>query len=107
MKPRGRIKSTPEDFVVEELPAYAPSGEGEHVYVRFTKRALTTDMALRAIASALGANQREAGVAGMKDKDAVTTQTISLLAPRGESPDAFAARARELRIDGVTIHDVA
>lgn len=36
--PPGRIKDSPEDFVVEEIPAYAPSGTGEHVYVRFTKR---------------------------------------------------------------------
>ncbi|MCA1664206.1 MAG: tRNA pseudouridine(13) synthase TruD, partial [Myxococcales bacterium] len=26
----GLHKATPEDFVVDELPAYAPSGEGGH-----------------------------------------------------------------------------
>ena len=36
--PRALIKGCPEDFVVEEIPAYAPSGRGEHVFVRFTKR---------------------------------------------------------------------
>ena len=55
--PRGRIKGTPEDFVVEELPAYAPSGTGEHVFVRFTKRDRTTLDAVRAIARALGATR--------------------------------------------------
>ncbi len=35
--PRGRIKVRPEDFVVEEIPAYAPTGTGEHVFIRFTK----------------------------------------------------------------------
>lgn len=106
-KPRGFIKTTPEDFVVEEIPAYAPSGEGEHVYVRFQKRGLTTDAAVGAIARAAGASARDAGVAGMKDKDAVTTQTISLLAPRGESPDALMARVRSAHVDGVTVLDVA
>jgi tRNA pseudouridine13 synthase len=107
MLPRGRIKSSPEDFVVEEIPAYEPSGAGDHVYIRFTKRDMTTDAAIRAIARALGASDRDAGAAGMKDKLAVTTQTISLLAPRGERPEALAERARSLSIQNVTIHDVS
>ena len=103
--PRGIIKSTPEDFVVEEIAAYEASGEGPHVFVRFTKRGLTTDAALRAIARALGADAREAGAAGMKDKHAVTTQTISLQTPRGETSAAFAERAARVSIDGITVHD--
>src|SRR3954452_21104988 len=97
--PRGRIKSTPEDFVVEELPLYEPSGEGEHLYIRFTKRGLTTDAAVRSIASALrlGASARDVGVAGMKDKVAITTQTISVPIPPQERADkAIDERARAL-----------
>jgi len=105
VKPRARIKVVPEDFVVEEIPAYAPSGEGEHVYVRFTKRGLTTDAAVRAIAQAAGANARDAGVAGMKDKHAVTTQTISLLAPRGVSPDVLIDRVTAASLDAITVHE--
>jgi tRNA pseudouridine13 synthase len=101
--PAARIKAAPEDFVVEEIPAYAPSGEGEHLYVRFTKRNLTTDIAVRAIANALKANGRDVGVAGMKDKIAVTTQTISLPIPRSD-PD-FEARAAALDLPGITIHE--
>jgi tRNA pseudouridine13 synthase len=104
-KPRARIKVVPEDFVVEEIPAYAPSGDGEHVYVRFTKRGLTTDAAVRAIAAAAGANARDAGVAGMKDKHAVTTQTISLLVPRGVSGDALIDRLNAASLDAITIHE--
>ncbi len=73
-----RIKSVPEDFLVEELPAYEPSGEGAHLFVTFEKRGLTTDEATGAIARALGVPRSEIGVAGMKDKIAVTTQTVSL-----------------------------
>jgi tRNA pseudouridine13 synthase len=100
---RGRIKSTPEDFVVEELPLYEPSGEGEHLYIRFTKRGLTTDAAVKSIASALGVGARDVGVAGMKDKVAVTTQTISVPIPPQDR--AIEERARALALDGITVHE--
>ncbi|MFO0556306.1 MAG: tRNA pseudouridine(13) synthase TruD [Polyangiaceae bacterium] len=80
--PVARFKSKPEDFVVEELPAYEPSGAGDHLYVTFRKRALTTPDAVRVLARALNVDARDAGWAGLKDKLAVTTQTVSLPAPR-------------------------
>jgi tRNA pseudouridine13 synthase len=103
--PSGRIKESPEDFVVEEIPAYAPSGTGEHVFVRFTKRDRTTLDAVRAVARALDCDPRAAGFAGMKDKRAVATQTLSLQAPRGTSAADLAARAAGLAIDGITVHE--
>jgi len=101
-----QIKTVPEDFVVDEIPAYEPSGEGQHVFVRFRKRDLPTDAAVRSIARALEVDARNAGIAGMKDKRAVTTQWISLEPPRGVSPDDFAARARLLALPGIEILDV-
>jgi tRNA pseudouridine13 synthase len=103
--PPGRIKDRPEDFVVEELPAYAPVGTGEHVYVRFTKTDLNSLDAMRAVARALGCDARESGLAGMKDRRAVTTQTISLHAPRGVDPSELATRARALVLDGIVVHE--
>jgi tRNA pseudouridine13 synthase len=102
--PRGRIKAAPEDFVVEEVPAYEPSGEGEHLYVRFTKRGLTTDDVAAKIARGAGVPVRDVGIAGMKDKIAVTTQTVSLPIPP-KTGDELEARVRALAIDGVTILD--
>jgi tRNA pseudouridine13 synthase len=101
--PRGRIKTVPEDFVVEEVPAYAPSGEGDHLFVRFTKRNLTTDVAAARIAGAMGVAMRDVGIAGMKDKVAVTTQTVSLPLTREGAQD-FQARASLLALEGITIH---
>ena len=103
--PRGRIKDRPEDFVVEEIPAYAPSGAGPHVFIRFTKRDRTTLDAVRDIARALSCDPRDAGYAGMKDKRAQATQTVSVLAPRGMDPGAIAAQARALELDGIAVHD--
>ena len=71
------IKSVPEDFCVEEIPSYAPAGEGEHLYVFFEKRGLNTPDAVRAIAQQIGARSDEAGWAGLKDRQAVTRQGVS------------------------------
>ncbi len=101
-----QIKTVPEDFVVEEISVYEPSGEGDHVFIRFKKRDLPTDVAVRMIASALGADARAAGIAGMKDKRAVTTQTISLAPPRGVTAVDLATRARALTLDAIEILDV-
>jgi tRNA pseudouridine13 synthase len=101
--PRGRIKTAPEDFVVEEIPAYEPSGEGTHLFLKFEKRGLTTDAAVRAITKALGIEMRDVGIAGMKDKVAVTTQWVSVPAPP-KSPD-LEQRAKALTIDNIRVLD--
>lgn len=102
-RPSGTIKARPEDFIVEELAAYSASGEGEHVFVRFTKIDVTTADALRAIARALACDPREAGAAGMKDKRAITTQTISVRVPRGTAVVDVVERARRLDLHGIRV----
>ena len=37
---RGRYKVEPQDFVVEEVPAYEPCGEGDHVWLWIEKPCL-------------------------------------------------------------------
>jgi tRNA pseudouridine13 synthase len=96
----GLIKTVPEDFVVEELPAYAPTGEGAHTFLFVEKRSLTTDEAVGRLAAALGVPAREAGTAGLKDRQAVTRQWISL---PGVDPD----RVRGLALDGVRVLEAA
>ena len=104
-RPTAQIKASADDFVVEELPAYAPSGQGSHLFVRFTKRNLTTEQAMAALASALDTSVRDAGCAGMKDKVAVTTQTISLAIPPGVSAATMVDRAHGVVLDGITVHE--
>jgi tRNA pseudouridine13 synthase len=74
----GRVGPEPEDFLVDELPAYPASGKGEHQYVHVRKRLLTTPELVRRLAKACGVNERDVGYAGMKDKYAVTSQWLSL-----------------------------
>ena len=74
----GQLKSRPEDFIVDEIPLYEPCGEGTHVYFRIEKRGIATMAAVREIARALDRSHRDIGYAGLKDADAVTTQTLSI-----------------------------
>jgi tRNA pseudouridine13 synthase len=74
----GRIRSEPEDFRVEERPLYVPCGEGEHLYVKVTKRLLSTPDLIRRLSSTLGVKVQGIGAAGLKDARAVTTQFLSL-----------------------------
>jgi len=74
----GLIRTTPEDFRVEERPLYLPCGQGEHLYVSITKRGLPTPKMVDWLSSRLGVKARCIGVAGLKDARAVTTQLVSL-----------------------------
>jgi tRNA pseudouridine13 synthase len=86
---------------VDELPLYAFSGEGEHLYVRIRKRRMTTRDAVLAIARAAGVPPGEIGSAGMKDKHAVTTQWLSLPAKRAGAVDGWALP------DGLSVLEVS
>jgi tRNA pseudouridine13 synthase len=84
----GTIRERVEDFVVEELPLYAPSGEGEHTFFEIRKTGLSTFEAVRAIARALGVAPNRIGYAGHKDARAVACQVLSV---EGIPPDAVTA----------------
>jgi len=72
------IKQRPEDFVVDEIPLYAASGTGTHLYFKVRKRGIPTPAAVQRIARHMGVNQDDIGYAGLKDAQAVTTQWMSL-----------------------------
>lgn len=75
---RGRYKESPEDFVVEEQPAYEPSGHGDHVWMWIEKRGQSTLDMLHELAERLDRDEREFGIAGLKDAQAVSRQWVSL-----------------------------
>ena len=74
----GRLRATPEDFQVEELPAYAPSGAGEHLYLWIEKRGVPPEAVAQALGRALGVPPAAIGTAGKKDAQAVTRQWFSV-----------------------------
>jgi len=80
----GVIKETPGDFLVTEIPAYEPSGSGEHIYLTIEKKGMTTLEAIRRVARELRVPERDIGYAGMKDSIGVTQQTLSVQRVRPE-----------------------
>jgi tRNA pseudouridine13 synthase len=90
----GLVRVAVEDFRVEELPLYEPSGEGTHLYVEVEKTGRTTPEVARELAAALGARERDVGSAGLKDKRAVAVQRLSVPLRPGVAPAEQLARAR-------------
>ncbi len=77
----GEIKVEPAHFVVEEIPLYEASGQGQHVYVRLTREGQTTRALQNELAQLFNLRDVDVGCAGRKDKHARTTQTFSLNLP--------------------------
>ena len=96
----GRIKQRPEDFVVTERPAYAPSGRGDHLYLFVEKQDVPHERMLDFIGRALALPRRDVATAGMKDRRAVTRQWVSVPA-RAES------RLSNVDGNGLTVLDVS
>jgi tRNA pseudouridine13 synthase len=72
------FQPSPERFIVEEIAAYLPSGEGSHTYLWTEKRGLTTFDAISRIAASLKIAPRDMGYAGLKDRHALTRQWLSV-----------------------------
>jgi tRNA pseudouridine13 synthase len=95
-----RIRSTLEDFAVDELPLYPPSGKGGHTFVRVEKRDATTEQVAAALARSASVATGAVGYAGRKDRRAVARQWFSV---PGLDPD----RALALEPAGARVLEAA
>ncbi|HEX5755818.1 MAG TPA: tRNA pseudouridine(13) synthase TruD [Arenimonas sp.] len=93
-----RFRSVPEDFLVEELSGFEPSGEGEHLLLTIEKRGMNTVFAAKQIARWAGISEMGVGYAGLKDRHAVTRQRFSVHLPKRVAPDIDALQSDELRV---------
>jgi tRNA pseudouridine13 synthase len=84
-----RFRGQPEDFVVEELPAFEPSGSGQHLWLWIEKRNLTTHAAIERLCRHAGLPVASAGHAGLKDKRAIARQALTLDGARTEQFAGF------------------
>jgi tRNA pseudouridine13 synthase len=96
----GSIKQWPEDFEVEEIPAYEPSGQGDFLYLWVEKRDMGAEYFLRQIARRLDIPLSEVGSAGMKDRHAVSRQMISV-------PVSAEQRLSHIEGDGIRLLKVS
>jgi tRNA pseudouridine synthase, TruD family len=91
----GRLRTTAEDFVVEEVPC-STGPEGPYLICRLTKKDWELQHLVKELANRLGISHRRVGFAGTKDRHAVTSQLISIY-------NADPERVRNLQIKDVTI----
>lgn len=78
---RGRLRTTPADFRVDEDLGFAPDGGEAHVLLHVEKTAVDTLRVQRELGRVAGVASRDVGFAGLKDRHAVTTQWFTV--PRG------------------------
>lgn len=101
---RGRLRSQPEDFEVEELRAFWPSGSGEHAWLEVEKRGANTEWVARELARFAAVPPMAVGVAGLKDRHAVTRQAFTVHLAGRPDPDWSAFVAEGVRVLSATRH---
>ena len=69
---------SPRDFVVSEIPLYEFSGSGEHQILQIRKKGLSTFELVKVLSAYIACPAKSIGYAGLKDKNATTTQYLSI-----------------------------
>lgn len=72
------LKQTPKDFIVKEIINLKVEKQGNYAYIKLTKENLNTLDAVKILESQLRMPRKFISFAGLKDKQAVTTQYISI-----------------------------
>ncbi|MCW4456332.1 tRNA pseudouridine(13) synthase TruD [Flavobacterium sp. MXW15] len=93
-----RMRSVAEDFQVDELPAFEPTGEGEHLLLTIRKRDTNTAFVARQLAQWAGLPDMAVSYAGLKDRHAVTTQRFSVHLPKRVAPDLATLASEQLQV---------
>ncbi len=92
----GIIRQVPEDFVVEELTNREEQDTGKYLICTLAKKNWDTHHLIRDISRILRISQQRIGWAGTKDKQALTTQKISIY-------DMDASDLERIKLRDVTI----
>lgn len=100
----GVIKQRPEDFLVDEIPAYPPSGSGEHLYLTVQKRGLSTLEMVEILARHFGVRRFAVGYAGLKDKHAITRQVVTVHVPGKKVEDFPLLSHDKVAVVGAEMH---
>ena len=92
------IRSSPRDFVVDEILGFEPDGDGEHDFLIIRKTAANTAWVARQLARHAGVPARDVGYCGLKDRHAITTQAFTVRRPNrdGTNWSDFAAEGTDI-----------
>lgn len=96
------FKSRVEDFQVEEVLGFEPSGEGEHCLLWIEKVNQNTNDVATGLAKRLGVRKRLISHCGLKDKNAITRQWFSVHLPGVDSPSRSDVESEGVRVLKVT-----
>jgi len=83
----GRLRTLPEDFQVEEVLGFGPDGAGEHLLIQIRKRNTNTEWLAKQLARFCQVPPNDVSYAGLKDRNAVTTQWFSVRLAGRPEPD--------------------
>ena len=100
----GSIRTYPEDFIVDEQFAFEFDGEGEHILLHIQKRNTNTEWLAKQIVKLSGVRKVDVSYAGLKDRNALTTQWFSVWLPGKEGPDWSVLNDENIRVLEVTRH---
>jgi len=116
-----RLKRIQNDFRVFEVLDESFMGNGSHTVYRVTKRGLTTPEALAKLAKEAGVEKKEVACAGLKDKDGITGQFMSVeggravnfqdeqltIRPIGKAPRALTSADSEGNSFEIVVRDLS
>ena len=99
----GVLRASPEDFQVDEILGFEAAGAGPHALLRVRKRGANTEWVARELARAAGCKPFEVGFAGLKDRNAVTTQSFTVPRQTPGNPPRPAVDFAGLRGEGYEV----
>ncbi len=94
------LKTLPEDFIVEEIPSYSVDETGRYTYFELKKVNYTTLNAIKRVAERSRIDFKKFSFAGTKDKNAITTQVVSVANRLGKDIEHFGTEEVQLAFLG-------
>jgi tRNA pseudouridine13 synthase len=101
----GVLRAEVDDFRVDEVLGFEPTGSGEHAFLTVEKRGANTEWVARQLARGAGVAPVAVGFAGLKDRHAVTRQVFTVQLAGRADPDWSALAIPGVEVISATRHN--